>query len=94
MVVNEFSEVSDADLGIVRASDVKLVYRRHPRVVTKRDEMFLEVFPGRSYRVPDDPHRFMGLMSHLAMKTWASGALISDAIERVAQAKGWLIHPF
>ena len=56
--------------------------------------MFLTVCRGRDYEIPDHPVKVLGLLHHLAGKGWADSGFFFHAIQRIADAKGWKIHPF
>lgn len=68
----------------------------YPKATERGRSLFLEVKPrdGEGYRVPDDPIKVLGLLHHLAGKTWANHEFFFYAISRIAEARGWQIHPF
>lgn len=49
---------------------------------------------GRRYRIPKDPVFVLGLGQHLANKPWTTATWLHYAIERIAAACGWQIHPW
>lgn len=65
-----------------------------PKVVKRKRELLLVLDDGRQYEIPNDTIKTMGLLHHLASKTWASRRFLYYAIGRIAEARGWKIHPF
>ena len=67
---------------------------KYPKAVERNGEVFLRLEDGREYEVPDDPMKVLGLLHHLSGKTWADRSFFFHAIQRIARAKGWEIHPW
>jgi hypothetical protein len=84
----------DKKLLVVRASDIDITPPKYPRVVKFEGALWLEAAKDRDYKVPDHPIKVLGLLHHLAGKTWADCGFFFYAIQRIASAKGWKIHPF
>jgi hypothetical protein len=83
------------ELGLICAADIKPKgLAKYPGVVTNKNCAWLELQDGREYSVPDDPVKFLGLVEHLARKTWVDTEFIVATIRKTADAKGWKIHPF
>lgn len=82
---------------IVTAAD--LLRRRppppaYPKVVSNRTGDYLVLKDRRRYRIPETPEKVLGLIDHLAGKTWADAKFLMLAIRRIAAARDWPIHPF
>lgn len=75
---------------VTRLSDIPpYVPPEFPRISGKGRDMTLEVEAGRHYDVPETPLEFLGLVRHLAKKTWVDREFIRLAIARVALARDW-----
>lgn len=79
---------------IVRASDMEPRFPDYPRVHQSGQELVVELEDGREYTLPDDPLKVLGLLQHFAGKVWADRRFFLHLIGRIAQARGWVIHPF
>ncbi len=79
---------------VIKLSEIKAKPPEFPRVVKRNHQLFLEVQGGMEYQIPKGPIKTMGLLHHLAGKIWAEREFLFYAIARIAQARGWQIHPF
>jgi hypothetical protein len=92
--VKDMEQSTQDSLLVVRASDIDCSPPHYPRVKTLKRGMFLEVCRGRDYKIPEHPIKVLGLLHHLSGKIWADNEFFFYAIQRIATAKGWKIHPF
>jgi hypothetical protein len=67
---------------------------RPSRMAALLERLWLGLEDGRDYEVPPDPVKVLGLINHLAGKSWATTDLVCDAIERIAGEGGWDIHGY
>jgi len=83
-------------LQIICLADVHPVRPHFPRVIKDEEtgDLVLEVFDGVEHEIPDHPIKVIGLLHHLAGKSWPDGRFFHYAIDRIARVKGWPIHPF
>lgn len=78
---------------VVRASEISIANPKYPRVRGRRNDLGLEISSGVIYDIPDHPIKVLGLLHHLAGKGKADSDFFFFAIERIAAARGWHIHP-
>jgi hypothetical protein len=78
----------------VCAADVDTTPPKFPRAVLFRGEWYLEAREGVDYRIPTDPTKCLGLVEHLAGKTWADRRFLFHAVREIARARDFHIHPF
>ncbi len=65
-----------------------------PKVIKRKRTLLLRLEDGRQYDVADNPVQVLGLLHHFAGKIWADHRFFFHAIARIADARGWRIHPF
>ena len=73
---------------------VREMCRQTPHIERDNGRAYLVLGDGRDYRIPDDPIKAMGLLHHLASKTWATREFLCEAIAVMAGEMDWPIHPF
>ncbi len=83
-------------LRIICLAEIDCTPPEYPRVIEDEDtgDDVLEIFDGVEYEIPHHPIKVLGLLHHLAGKEWADGRFFHHAIDRIARAKNWPIHPF
>lgn len=67
---------------------------KFPKVVKNRRGEFLVLADGRDYQIPESPVKTLGLLHHLSQKRGCDARFLGLAIERIAAARDWPIHPF
>ena len=64
----------------------------YPRIEFSNDQYYLVTAPATDYPIPEDPIKVLGLLRHVAEKTWADGPFMHRVIEHIARIRGWDIH--
>ena len=81
------------EFEFIKLSDIEYTPPAFPKVVKRRHKLWLVLEDGREYEVPADPIKVLGLLHHFAGKVWADHGFFYHAIARIANARGWQIHP-
>jgi hypothetical protein len=79
---------------VIRASDIDSTPTEFPKVVRRNRKPLLQLDDDREYEIPNDPIKALGLLHHFAGKNWADRRFFFYAITRIAETRGWRIHPF
>jgi hypothetical protein len=62
-----------------------------PYLIRADGRAYLVAYLGADYVIPKDPVAALGLLAHLASKTWADREFLQEAVHVIAAANDWSI---